>query len=318
MSVGFTRARLAAASLAAVACIAVVGAGSASAASLTTVRIAYNPNPSNTTIVVAQNQGYFKKNGIKAVLTASQNTAGLIPALGKQLDICNATVPSVLQAAAHGQSLIMDAGETIETRALPNTYLIAAKNITSIAELKGAKIAVPSLSGTLYESVVLALQKAGVSKSQVTFLSVPFPDMAGDLADGTVQAVNTIVPFNGQLLGEGYKNLGDPVFSVGGGTQLDIGWASSTIWAATHKSVVNGFVKAQEEAYTWIKKNPAATEAILEKDFQLPAVAAEHYPLYQFFSFGLKSAYLTNWIKPMEQVGDLPKGYSPKISSLLF
>ena len=279
MSFVNARMRLAAASLVVAGCVAAAAAPSASAASLTTVRIAYNPNPSNTTIVVAQNEGFFKKNGIKAVLTASQSSASLIQALGKQFDIVGSTSPSVLQADAHGENVMLIAGEDRETTALKDTYLIANKSITSIKQLKGAKIAVPTLSGSLYESAVLALHKAGISKSQVTFLQVPFPDMGEDLANGTVQAVNTIVPFNGQLLGEGYSNLGDPMFSISSGSSvLDIGWGANRTWALAHKSLVNGFIKAQKEAVTWIKAHPTATQTILEKDFQLPAVAAEHYP----------------------------------------
>ena len=166
---------------------------------------------------------------------------------------------------------------------------------------------------------MLALHKAGISKNQVTFLQVPFPDMGADLADGTVQAVNTIVPFNGQLLGEGYVPLGDPMFSVtSSGSVLDIGWGANATWALAHKSVVNAFIKAQKQAVAWIKTHASATETILEKQFQLPAVAAAHYPLYQYFSFGISASDLTDWIAPMKAVGDLPTSFSPKIGKYIY
>jgi NitT/TauT family transport system substrate-binding protein len=293
-------------------------ASGASAKSLTTVRIGYNPNPTNTTIIVAQQQGFFKKNGINAVLTASQNTTALIPALGKQFDIVNVTPPSLLQAGAAGENLTMVAGQTIETSALKDTYFIAAKGITSLKQLKGAKIGVPGLSGTLYEAAVIALNKAGIKKSQVKFLAVPFPDDAGDLANGTIQATATIVPFNGQLLGEGFSDLGDPVLAVTASKAgLDIGWGSYRPWALSHAAVLKAFVKAENEAVTWIKGHSAATISILEKDFQLPAEAAEHYPPYQFFSFGLTKSYISDWVTPMKAVGDLSKSYRPDYALLI-
>src|SRR5690348_10929784 len=49
-----------------------------------TLRIAYNPNATNTTIVVADQQGFFKKYGLDVKLTATQNSAALIPSIGKQ------------------------------------------------------------------------------------------------------------------------------------------------------------------------------------------------------------------------------------------
>jgi len=320
MSVGFNRARLAAAGLAVAGCIVAATAGSASAASLTKVRIAYNPNPSNTTVIVAEQQGYFKKNGINAVLTPSESTASLIQALGKQFDIVNVTAPSVLQASEHGQNLTVVGGEDLETKALPDTYLIAAKDITSIKQLKGAKIGIPTIgSGNLYEAAVIALEKAGISKNDVTFLQVPFTDQASDLANGTIQAADTIVPFQGQLLGEGFTNLGDPMLAVTDNTPaFDLGWGASGTWAAANPTVIKGFMKAQEEADTWIKSHKAATERILEKSFQLPAQAADSYPLYQYFSFGVKSNYLTDWVAPMKKIGDLSASFSPNLKKLIF
>jgi hypothetical protein len=77
-------------------------------------------------------------------------------------------------------------------------------------------------------------------------------------------------------------------------------------------------MKAQEEAVTWIKAHPTQTEAILEKSFQLPAVAADHYPLYQYFSFGVKSNYLTDWVAPMKKIGDLSASFSPNLKKLIY
>jgi NitT/TauT family transport system substrate-binding protein len=310
--------RLVALGVSAGAVASLAAASGASAQSLTTVRMAYNPNPTNTTIVVAQQQGFFKKNGINAVLTPSQNTTALIPALGKQFDMVNVTPPSLLQAGAAGESVTMVTGQTIETKALNDTYFIANKSIKSLKQLKGAKIGVPSLGGTLYEAAVIALNKAGIKKSQVKFLVVPFPDDAGDLANGTIQATATIVPFNGQLLGEGFSDLGDPVLAVTfSKTGLDIGWGASRSWALAHASVLKAFVKSQNEAVAWIKSHHAATVSILEKDFQLPAQAAAHIPPYQYFSFGLTKTEISDWVTPMKAVGDLPTNYHPNYGQLI-
>jgi NitT/TauT family transport system substrate-binding protein len=212
----------------------------------------------------------------------------------------------------------MVAGQTIETSALKNTYFIAGKSIKSLKQLKGAKIGVPALGGTLYEAAVIALNKAGIKKSQVKFLVVPFPDDAGDLANGTIQATATIVPFNGQLLGEGFSDLGDPVLAVTFSKPgLDIGWGAYRPWAQSHASVLKGFVKAENQAVAWIKSHTAGTESILEKSFQLPAQAAAHIPLYQYFSFGLTKTYISDWVTPMKAVGDLPTSYKPDYALLI-
>jgi NitT/TauT family transport system substrate-binding protein len=321
MQVKFSSRRLigATATAAAVASLSLAAASGASASSLSTVRIAYNPNPTNTALVVAQQQGYFKKNGLNVELTATANTTALLPALGKQVDIDNASPPSILQLAAAHHDIQLIAGDDVESKTERDTYLIANKSITSIKDLKGATIGVPSLSGTLYEAVVVALHKVGISKSQVKFLVVPFPDTAEDLSNGTIQATDTIVPFNGQLLGEGDVDLGNPVMAVTTSRPgLDIGWAATSTWAASHGTQIKEFIKAQEEAVAWIKANPSGTESIIENTFQLPATAAEHLPLYQFFNFSVNKTWLSYWINPMINDGDLPKNFKGNMKALVY
>jgi NitT/TauT family transport system substrate-binding protein len=284
-----------------------------------TVRIAYNPNPSNTPIVVAEKEGFFTQNGINAQLTTSQDTAALALDAGKQFDLVNTTPPTLLQAVAQGYKEELVASEDVESSSNRDTYLIGAKGITSLADLKGKVIGVPGLSGNLYESAVVALHKAGISKSQVKFLIVPFPDMANDLKSGTIQAAVTIVPFNGQMLGEGGVDLGNPIESTVNNQQaLDLGWAASDSWAASNASVIQKFDKSQQEALAWMKTHQAATVKLLETQFQLPAIAAEHYPVIGYISYPTSVAYLTNWVAPMKAVGDLPSSFNPSSSQLVY
>ena len=91
MGLGFKRARLGLASATVVAGLAFSGAAASAASAAQTMRIMYNPNPTNTSIVVAQQQGFFKKNGLNVKLMTSQATAALMPALGKQFDLLTTT-----------------------------------------------------------------------------------------------------------------------------------------------------------------------------------------------------------------------------------
>src|ERR1700733_11115980 len=284
-----------------------------------TLRIAYNPNPSNTPIVVAQKEGFFTQNGINAQLTASQDTAALALDVGKQFDLVNTTPPTLLQAVAQGYKEELIASEDTESSTNRDTYLIGAKGITSLADLKGKVIGAPGLSGNLYESAVVALHKAGISKSQVKFLIVPFPDMANDLKSGTIQAAVTIVPFNGQMLGEGGVDLGNPIEStVHPQPALALGWAALDSWASANASVIQKFDKSQQEALAWMKTHQAATVKLLETQFQLPAIAAQHYPVIAYISYPTSAAYLTNWVSPMKAVGDLPSSFNPSTSQLVY
>jgi len=285
-----------------------------------TLRIAYNPNPTNTTIVVAEQQGFFTKNGLDVKLTASQATAALMPSLGKQFDLITVTPPTLLQSAAQGLNPILVASEDIENSGkLRNTYLIGAKDVTSVSGLKGMTIGVPSLSGNLYEAAIIQLHGAGISKSEVKFLQVPFADMANDLTSGTIQAAVTIFPFQGQMLGEGMHDLGNPIeATVSDQTALSAGWAGYAPWVATHKAVIAAFNEAQDEALAWMNTHLAQARQVLVQNFQLPAFVASTFPVTQFVSFAPQAAYLSTWVAPMKAVGDLSSSFNTPVSQLIY
>jgi NitT/TauT family transport system substrate-binding protein len=306
MAFGVTRARLALASATAVAGMAFAGIAASSASAAQNLRIMYNPNPTNTSIVVAQQQGFFKKNGLNVTLMTSEATAALLPAVGKQFDLLTTTPTSVLQGAAAGLKPVLIGGETIENTKYQSSYIIANKGITSIKQLKGQKIGVVSESGLLYSSTLIRLHRAGLKTSDVTFISVPFADMNADLQNGTVQAIVTIYPFQGQPLGEGFSNLGNPVIAVvGNQNALDAGWVASASWAATHQKALKNFEKAQKQALAWMKANKSGVATILENDFQLPSFVANSYDAVDYTNFSITPKYLLPWAEPMYTSGQL-------------
>jgi NitT/TauT family transport system substrate-binding protein len=294
--------------------------GSSSGAGEMTLRIAYNPNATNTSIVVADQQGFFKKNGLTVKLTATQASAALMPSIGKQFELITVTPPTLLQNAAQGFKPTLVAAEDVENATdLRNSFLVGDKSITSVSALKGKTIAVPTLSGNLYEGAVVMLNKAGIKKNQVKFLQVPFTDMASDLKSGTIQAAVTIFPFQGQLFGQGYKDLGNPtVDAAGGGTAMSAGWAAYQPWAKSHKKALDAFNKSQDEALAWMKANPAGARQVLVKEFHLPAQVANTFPVTQWVSFEPKEEYLSAWVQPMKDVGDLPSTFNTPMSQLVY
>lgn len=285
-----------------------------------TLRIAYNPNATNTTIVVADQQGFFKKAGLDVKLTATQNSAALIPSIGKQFDLVTVTPPSLLQAAAQGLKPILVSAQTVEDGAdRRNSYVIGGNGIKSVADLKGRTIGVPSLSGNLYEGMVILLDKNGLKKTDVKFLQVPFADMAGGLKSGTIQAAVTIFPFNGQLLGQGGTDLGNPTDVTGtGGDALSAGWIATADWAGKNKATIDAFDKAQNDALAWMKANDAAAKQVLVTAFKLPDAVAQKFPVTQWINFEAKPEYLDAWIEPMKKVGDLPASFTTPASELVY
>lgn len=317
MSVGVYRRRVGVALMVSAIGLCALASGSASAAMK--LRIAYNPNPTNTTIVVADKQGFFKKNGLDVKLTSSQAAAALVPALGKQFDLITTTPTDVLKAAANGLNPVLVNAQTIERQGkLRSSYLLGAKDITGIAGLKGKTIAVPSLAGVLYASLLMELNNAGIKANQVKIVQVPFPNMFDQLNSGQIQAAVDIFPFQGQILGAGFKDLGNPVLTVSKANQMmDAGWIANAKWATKNYKTIQAFRKSQSQALAWMKANPDAARQILVSDFQLPSFVAKTYPVTDYVSFHATSAYLSPWIKPLTAAGLLKKNAIKNVKALV-
>jgi NitT/TauT family transport system substrate-binding protein len=311
MSFSVTRVRLGLASATVAAGLACSGIAASSASAATSLRILYNANPTNTTVVVAQQQGFFKKNGLNVTLMPSTSTGSVLPALGKQFDMMTITPTQLLQAAAQGFKDVLVGSETIETSSLESAYLIAKPGITTVAQLKGQKVGVVDEAGALYASFVIRLHRAGLKPSDVTFVPTPFPDMASAMESGAVSAVVTIYPFQGLLLGKDHDvNLGNPVEqAVGFKPVMDAGWASTAAWAASHKSVIQKFQKAQQEALAWMKANTSQAQALLETSAlgQLPSFVATQYNVTGYVSLTPQYSYLAPWVNPLYHAGQLKK-----------
>ena len=316
MSRRFGRARLGLASAGVVAGVAFAGVGVGSASAAQSVRVLYNANPTNTTVVVAQQQGFFKKNGLNVQLIPSTSTGSVLPALGKQFDMMTITPTQLLEASAKGFKDVLVGSQTIETKTLDSTYLIAKPGITSVAQLKGQKVGVVDEAGALYASFVIRLHRAGLKPSDVTFVPMAFPTMAAQLQSGTVSAVVTIYPFQGQMLGEYHDvNLGNTIEqAVGFQPVMDAGWAATGKWAASHRSTIVKFQKAQAEALAWMKANTSKAQALLETTAlgSLPAFVANTYNVTGYVSLTPKVSYLAPWINPLRNAGLLSKKFTKK------
>ncbi|HVW17454.1 MAG TPA: ABC transporter substrate-binding protein [Solirubrobacteraceae bacterium] len=317
MSLGVPRARRGILSALVVA-LGLCAFSATSASAATKLRIAYNPNPTNTTIVVADKQGFFKKEGLDVTLTPNNAAAALLPALGKQFDLTTATPTDVVRAFANGLKPIVVMGQTLESPTLRSSYLLVNPSITKVADLKGKTIAVPSLAGALYASTVIQLHKAGIAANQVKFVQVPFANMLDALKSGQVQAAVDIVPFQGQILGAGFKDLLNPVMATTGNKATSSAfWAANRDWATKNYATIQKFRKAQRDALAWMKANEKAARQYLVTEFHLPQFVANTYPLTNYLYFHVYASQFQPWVQPMMDAGLLRKNSIKSTNALV-
>ncbi|GAA3218739.1 hypothetical protein GCM10010468_42410 [Actinocorallia longicatena] len=268
--------------------------------------------------LVAEKNGDFTRQGLQVKITALPSTSitTFAPALGRQYDIAWGTPADVIAAKAQGHDLTVIASAYVDSTEHSQAQIFAAKGrkITSFAGLGGKRIATPSLSGTLYLSVVTALRKAGIGTKAVTLVEVPFPNMLDQLNAGRVDAIATIQPFIGGTKAAGHTPLGDPFLSVASPAVTGM-WTADRAWAAKNPDKVAKFVDGMDAADSWVASHDSEARAFLAATLKLPPQLIAGMPLPDWKS-AITPDDLTPWIDAVEASGQV-NGKLPKATDLV-
>jgi NitT/TauT family transport system substrate-binding protein len=228
-----------------------------------TIRIAVLPGQTAAQVYVAQDRGFFARNGIE-IVTIDYDT-GILAAEGMargeaDTAIC-AEIALVQKAFDKKPVSAIAVADKIES-----FYLVAnrSKGIENITGLKGKRIGVslPTI-GAFYLDRFLTLN--GISSGSVTLVDVVFPQSAGALESGAVDAVVVIEPY----VSDSKKALGSNAISwdVQSGQPLFGMFIASNAWIKEHPDLVKRFLKAIEEANGFIAEQPGEAKKYLKTRF---------------------------------------------------
>jgi NitT/TauT family transport system substrate-binding protein len=156
-------------------------------------------------------------------------------------------------------------------------YLVAQKDIRSVAELKGKRIGVSQFGGTSDLSARLALRHYGVEPEKDALLiqiGAEGTRMAA-LRAGSVAAIIVPVPAVAVLKREGYNEVsfvGDVIeFASNGYTTTDQR-------IKEHPQEVKKVVRALYRGLRYAKENPEGTIGVIQKEWKVdPEIARESY-----------------------------------------
>ncbi|MBG0828473.1 ABC transporter substrate-binding protein [Planomonospora sp. ID67723] len=162
----------------------------------TTLTIGLLPIPDDAAVYIANEKGFFKEEGLTIKPEVITGGAAAIPGLiSGTLDATMTNYVSTFVASEKGNKLKI---VTDFYQAGPNVFnLMAAKDspIASVADLKGKKIAVNTLSNIGTLAVTATLKVNGLTADDVEFVELPFPNMTPALQKGDVDAAWMTEPF---------------------------------------------------------------------------------------------------------------------------
>ena len=159
----------------------------------TTIRLGYVPVMIFAPVFVAQERGYFAKEGLNVQLTPVQGGSDSVVQLaaGNFDAAVGGAGAGLFNAAKRGVKFTIVAPMHQERPPLTTPLVISAKRANefkSVADLKGKKVAINATGAATEYWLDQALEKAGLSMSDVQLTSLAFRDVPAALENGSLDA----------------------------------------------------------------------------------------------------------------------------------
>ncbi|WP_165384181.1 ABC transporter substrate-binding protein [Leucobacter triazinivorans] len=269
------------------------------------VRVALIANANNLPLLVADANGYFVDEGLEVTLEPVQNLGALAGAMGKQYDLGSSTIADVILQQQQGLDLVIATGVAEESADNPTVGVLVPGDspIESVEDLEGKTIAAATLGGNLHPSVVNWLIGGGVSADSVTITEIPFPNMADQLANGRVDAVESLEPFRGQLLASGARELVNPLTRISDPVAF-VSLMATGEFVENNPDALAKFTSALERAAEFIAEDEVAARAVLSDSTQLPEEVVKSVTL-PTYTTSIDPDEVALWAKVLEENGQL-------------
>ncbi len=209
---------------------------------------------------VAQEQGLFAKNGVNVDLKYFDNYTDSINALSSgAIDANSQTLNDTLSSLSGGAKLSI---VLVNDNSTGNDKIIARDGITSVADLKGKKVAVEQGAVDHY-LLLLALQAAKLTEKDIQLVNLPTDAAAAAFAGGQVDAVAAFAPFTSKALERpGSRAISTSAEFPGA---IPDHLVTSQKLVKDHPKDVQALVNTWFETLTWIKNNKDAAVGIMAK-----------------------------------------------------
>lgn len=215
-----------------------------------TIRVATVPTSDLAAFWIAQQDGYFKAEGLTVEELSSATTqVALTKTISGEAAIGLATYPAMVLAKLRDAGDLQLVADGTSASPKSNELLTVPNSpVKTVKDLAGKRIAISALnqaSHILTQSVML---DHGVDTSKVTWVPMPLPNVAAALERGDVEAGYQPEPF----LTQAAKTVGAiPVIDVASASTLDFpitGYAAMGKWVKANPKTLAAFQRAMLRA----------------------------------------------------------------------
>jgi ABC-type nitrate/sulfonate/bicarbonate transport system substrate-binding protein len=236
--------------------------------------------PGFTPIYVAQNEGYFARNGLNVTIKSyASGQAAVTGLLNNEVNIAGSTEYPVVSCAFDNNPISI-----LATMDKDQAFYVTGRKdlgILNVSDLKGKKIGLPQ--GTIAEFYLgRLLDLNGLTLGDVKVVNTNMTSAANAITSGAVAAVVVSQPYSYDIEQQlGSNGIQWP--AQNGQSAFDNMVAGNT-WIAANPKVVVEFLKALNQAEEFIAKNPAVAKATQQSLLNNTddAFLDQSWPLQQF------------------------------------
>lgn len=241
----------------------------------TTIKVGAIPIPDSVSLYIAKNKGYFKEEGLTVEPVVITGGAAAMPKLlSGELDATLQNYVSGLVAVSKGQKIKLVAEAS---QGAPNTFNIMVPGnspIKTVADLKGKTIAVNTLGNIATLAVETQLKVAGLTKDDVNYKEIAFPEMGNALKTGLADAGWMVEPFITTTQSvDGFRKLADTMTGQTENFPIS-GWSVTDEWAQKYPKTLAAFQRAIAKALKDVSTDRKELEAALPTYTKIDAKTA--------------------------------------------
>jgi len=252
----------------AAACGSSTQTGSDSSSSKVVLRLGFLENITHASALIGIKEGFFTKDlgqGVTLKLTPfSTGTEEATALLAGQLDAAYVGPnPAIKAWQTSGGKLI----RVISGAASGGAALVVKKGITSASQLKGQKLATPSLGNTQDVALRYWLKKQGLTSSPTGGGQVPItpitPNSDAVLAfeSGKIAGGWEPAPYDAEMVAAGGHELVNEASLWPKGQFVTTNLVATQSFISAHPSAISGLLKAQVQASSFIASSKSQAEA---------------------------------------------------------
>jgi sulfonate transport system substrate-binding protein len=273
-----------------------------------TLRLGFLANITHAPALVALNKGFFTKNlGNGVVLKTSVFSSGTqetTALLAGQLDAAYVGPNPAINAwqKSSGKAI-----KIISGAASGGAALVVKPSISSVSQLKGQKLATPSLGNTQDVALRYWLKKQGLTTTQTGGGDVPItpitPNSDAVLAfeSGKIAGGWEPAPYDAEMLAAGGHALVNEASLWPKGQFVTTNLVATQSFITAHPSVISGLLKGQVQANSFIASNKSQAEtaanaelATLSGKSLKPSILAAAFQQVTFTNDPIASSLITD------------------------